>query len=274
MSETLSLQQPMYPIRLNESVYILEAGAEHGITNGAIFKVYRDKDTSTEHFLAEVEILKVSLFQSEAKCSSTDVSFTSGFALQTRVGVKKDLTLNIDEETLSKAQRKIVTDTFKALSKIKPMPPRIVRVTGQKEVAELGISFRGDEAVIETLDERVTKHLSREITIPTNNAALVLQAAAHYYRHLLRVDNFDNDGILSKIKVEYLLLEKDPSSESGLRPTSQSSGNILDQGSVDVIADENHLYGIRVTNDSDRDLFPYLFFFDSGTFRIGTHFQL
>lgn len=283
-SVTVAHKKAIYSIGWNEKdkAYILEAGAADGVADGANFHVYKSEKVSPKLLLGEVKVSRVGPFQSKAEGTSKRARFKSGFAVQIHLGKKEDFTLKINRKCLLEGQLELVNDTFKALSEIKPMPPIIAQTTDRRAAPELELLFEGDGIILGILDRRVTQYgihrIPHSINCSSEEASLMLQGAAHYYRHLLRAGEPDTHGVLPQIKVEFVLLKESPQSEHGIRPLNSSlqswEVNIVDQGSIKVIAGENYSYGVKITNNSDIDLYPYLFFFDSSDFQIGMYFRL
>jgi hypothetical protein len=96
-----------------------------------------------------------------------------------------------------------------------------------------------------------------------NDLQNVLHAVAHFHYHLLHNDSHE---IEQKVRTELYLL----TNVEGEHVPNLEVGNLL-KGSNDakVALDEHANYGFTIVNDTEHNLYPYLFFFDPSDYSIG-----
>lgn len=239
----------------------MEAGAAHGITDGAQFGLYNDRESRG------TQLGIIIARQTDSFTTTLDViSDTSrllpeeGYALQTRVGIEEGLRLNIDTN----------------------MPPSLVenlqRTASQefmiveKEKAELCFTLEQEGVVFVILDSFVAAlGLTRmPFYIEPNADAMssVIHAAAHFYFHLRRKSK--TQALQGKIDVIFTeLVESSEEYDDSLQPIIQPIGpNLNRENIIDFQIHDNKMYGIKITNNSDMALYPSLFFFDNSDLSI------
>jgi hypothetical protein len=238
----------------------MDAGTAHGITDGAEFAVYKDRQISPE--LSPLGTLLV--HDTRAFLATLDVVPGTNrfaleepaFALQTKTGVEQDLRLHIaiDEKLI---------DVFRALAKDMQSPGpdhrRILLV--DKEDAEFDVALEDGQIVFNILDTLVAKfgltRLPVSVSPNVDSVYPVIRAAAHYRRHLRRSNKkaiFQNS-----VRVEFrqLSLSREP------------YGTDLNiNGIIDIVVDEEVMYGIKIINNTTKPLFPWLFYFDNSDLSI------
>jgi len=251
----------------------MNAGAMHGIMDGEIFAVYKDRQSASKGSpLAEVTTSAIMPYSSNMTASSGNRELRSGVATKIRAGKTPDLSLHISIERGQKKQLECVAQAFEAIRTNKSSQLRIAMV--DEEVAELIISAERGQIVATVKDPSLEAHRMTRIyhqIEPTVPRALdFLRAAAHYHRHLRRFHGLDANGLLDKITIQFTKLET-KSLEQGLGPTEPLT-NLIKGGVVELTVDTNSIYGIKVINNSEIPLYASIFFFESSDFAISTSF--
>ena len=227
---------------------------------------------STSLPVAEVTAFAIRAFSSTVVLSSDDPQFEEGYALQIRVGEAEYLRIHIAEEETTKEELKCVHQAFEEINDDDSLQPRIVLV--DREKAELDIAFDKGRIVVNVLDPLVTMYGFHQISHPiqpiVHHAFEVLRAASHYYRHLRRTGNRTTAGLLNRIEIELTRLKYaiDHNGTLVLRPTGP---NLIEEGIVDLVADQDSKYGIKITNKLNVPLYPSVFLFEICDFAISTH---
>jgi hypothetical protein len=264
----------MYPVRKDENNqrYLMDAGTIHGITNGATFALYNDRNQVWTH--SPVAILTASnprAFITPLIPPAHSLPFDitgQAFALLIRAGEQEDLRLHVqpDENLMS---------VFKALASEMevddPTQPKFMLV--EKETADLDISFVDDHIVLNILDPVVTIHgLNRvPFSIPKDTPgaiSAVLRKAAHYFWHLRRKGN--GRGLQSLVGIELTRLdESEEEYDYDLSPVRRPRGpNLITNGVVDIVVEKDAIYGIKLTNKWKQPLYVSLFYFDNSDLSI------
>jgi hypothetical protein len=257
--------------------YIVAAGIAHGITDGAEFAVYKTRNFKS---LGTLKVVTVDPFSATAEVMSGppfDIG-TEAFALQKRAGQEVDLRLHIplDDRLMS-----VFEALVKEMQQKGPGQRKIMLVEEEnKEDAEWGIAFEDDHIVFNIMNRLVTasglKRLPYRVKPTVDDVYPVIQAAAHYHWYLRRTSS---ERILQKkvsiefYKVKHILGEYTedlvpvvvPDGENLLMEDGQ---NLIRGNVVDLIVDEDAMYGIRILNNSAVDLYPSLFHFENSDLSI------
>lgn len=107
----------------------------------------------------------------------------------------------------------------------------------------------------------------------------VLLAAIHWYYHLLRKPARRSLTGAGKITVEFTELEEVLDEMDMLERLEPSPSNLISttsggQGVVDILVNPEKLYGQKIKNASDHDIYPHLFYFSNSDFSISTIIHL
>ena len=238
----------------------MEAGAAHGITDGAQFGVYKDRQwkgtqlgiiiaRQTDPFTTTLDIIDGSRFLPD-----------EGYALQTRVGIEEGLRLHIDTNappSLVETLQRTASQEFLIV---------------EKEKAELCFTFEQEGVVVDILDSFIAAFgLTRmPFYIEPNADAIsnVIHAAAHFYFHLRRKSK--TQALHGKIDIIFTeLVESKEEYDDCLQPVIQPIGpNLNHENLIDLQIQNSKMYGIKITNNSDIPLYPSLFFFDNSDLSI------
>ncbi|KAA1472305.1 hypothetical protein DENSPDRAFT_897123 [Dentipellis sp. KUC8613] len=263
----------LHKIRIKGDKYAMDAGAAHGVTEGAEFTVYRDRD-DLDTPLGVLTVLQTAAFSSVLDVLSYGDKFTfekDAYALQTRAGAQEDLRIHV-------ALDDRLTDLFEALAmemqKTGTGAQKILLDSKEKSVLDL--QLEKDRIVFNILDPLVKGYgldrIPYSIDIDVDAALPVVRAAAHYYWHLNRTTK--TPKLQGKIQVEvYELEEADGEYDEDLQAILRPKGPNLKRGDiVDVVADGTK-YGVKIVNTTNIPLYPSVFFFSHGDLSIQSYFE-
>ena len=129
------------------------------------------------------------------------------------------------------------------------------------------------------LDDKITQHglhhLAYKITPDFDPAVRVLRAAAHYF-HQLHSSQHNRD-VEEHIDIQFLQLKQEAdvfSYRTATGPNLMKDGIVSLEIDDDLEGDEPVYYGVKIFNNTSRDLYPHVFSFDSSRFAIRTYSSL
>jgi hypothetical protein len=142
----------------------------------------------------------------------------------------------------------------------------------------LDIAIEDDHIVFNILTPLVTKfgltRIPYRIRPNIDDVSPVLRASAHYHWHLHRHPK--NNALQNKVSVEFMRLNQlkgeigdDVEFFEHGNPVLKADENLNRCGLVDIVVDNKAMYGIKIINNMNMGLYPYLFFFDNSDFSIG-----
>ncbi|RXW17048.1 hypothetical protein EST38_g8799 [Candolleomyces aberdarensis] len=262
-----------YDVRQQGKAIILEGGQAHGITNGAEFTLYSDRNVA---LAGEPKLGTMVAREARIKPFITVLELVGGtnvpelkataVAIQTKAGVSEDLLIHVPMEI---RYMPVFEAIALEMTGTGPNPCRIGLV--EKDKAKLEIVSHGkDQFAFNVLEKRATEHgftrMPHHVDSNTNDIHRVLRAAAHYHFHLNL--NHANNLIMNKIKIEFfpLLEDWDDSGELLLSPTE--GVNMYQDGRIEYEVVAETKYGMRVTNETPWDLHFACLFFDHADFGI------
>jgi hypothetical protein len=253
----------------------MEAGAAHGVANGTEFIVYQDPEFPPRNApLGTLVVRDISAFSStlDVPLGSTRFALAQpSYALQSNAGAAEGLRLHMArDETLARVFEAFV----QKLQLASPTHTNIVLV--DKEQAELAIEIEDSHVIFNILNPFVTKfglvRLPFQITPNIDDVYPVICAAVHYHWHLHRTNK--KAHLQNRVRIEFMKLKQDDEDFDEdfnliLRPDGP---NLNIGGVVDIVVDEDAIYGINIINDTALALYPSLFFFDNSDFSISECF--
>jgi len=259
---------------------LLEAGAVHGITPKTEFTLFEDRnfllrsEPLGEYIVGDIGHFTTELLPLPETSVSLDGLMTI-VALQSKAGESQDLILYIpmpvDERLLD------VFEALHRLMEVKGETHQSIRVIDEehKDSAKLEITLDGDDIVINHLDPRVVAYgLTRvPYTLKPNPDVVFhhLRAIGRYYWHLDRASVSNN--IQDKIKVQFHELEiSDEMTNHGERRRLPHGPDLVKDGTVDLVINEDSIYGLNIVNKSSEILYAYIFLFDHSDFSIREYF--
>jgi hypothetical protein len=198
--------------------------------------------------------------------TSAFVLVDMGYALQTRTGEEEDLRLHIaPDDTLALIFEALRQDMLRTDSN-----RRRISLVG-KNKAELDIAIDGDRVIFNILNPQVTQFGLNQMPFrvdPTYDAIYpVVRASAHYYWHLRR--NSTSRVLENHIQLDFKKLKELEEYDEDFNLVLEPVGDNLNvSGIVDLVVNPDDMYGIKLVNTSDLDLYPSLFFFDNSDLSI------
>jgi hypothetical protein len=247
---------------------VMAAGAAHGITEGAIFEVYKDKQAHST--IAPLGIMKASTpgpFSTVLDFFPTDREFSIenwAFALQIRAGKQADLALYVplDQNLLVVFQAIATRMQVNAQLHVNMLTDEDLKWGKQPD---LGVAFEDGHVVFDIKDPNVTAHglhrMPFRVLPIIEDVSRVISAAAHYYWHLRRVGHAK--FIQNTIEVEFTKL-----SDGDTLMRKPDGPNLINAGVVDLVVNKDDIYGMKITNNGDIPLYASVFYFDNSDFSI------
>ncbi|KAA1472307.1 hypothetical protein DENSPDRAFT_173021 [Dentipellis sp. KUC8613] len=267
----------LHKVRLHEGQYVMAAGEAHGITDGAEFAVYKNRDfTSTTAPLGTLVARETAAFSSilEVPAGSVRIALADDdtvFALQTRAGVAEDLRVHVAmDDRLTAVFERLAED----MQRTDAGQRKVLLV--EKDRAEVDIDIEGDRVVFNILDSLATQfglHRMPYTVRPDADAVYpVITAAAHYYWHLRRTS--EKKILQNKVKLEFMKVElSEEEYDDDLNPVVNPAGPDMNKANVvEIFVGDEAMYGMRIVNTTGRDLYPSLFFFDNSDFSITPYY--
>ncbi|PVG00050.1 hypothetical protein CPB86DRAFT_813539 [Serendipita vermifera] len=275
-TKAFASMQPVYRVAFESGKYTVGAGAAHGISAGAQFAIYENDNAVTRSTpLANLDVHSIDLFSSTLR-PPTDTSLfklgPSSVALQSRAGTGGlSLHVPLDEKNMP-----IFKAIHNYMQETDPEDKRICLV--QKDRAMLEAVVKNGKINFHILDAQAVSYGLRRMhfTIePTVDAiSPILRGAAHYYWHLYRLQA--NEYIEKGIKIEFTALEKSKTNfdEHGRPILHPVQPNLYHNGVVQITIGRKTIYGIKITNKTNFDLFPAVFFFNSSDMSIVRYYEM
>ena len=242
--------------------YVISAGLAHGVSHGVEFTIYGDQKQRVNTIMVD-DAAVIEDFQTIV---STSVYLANdSFAKLTRVGKVPFYLAPGDLPPL-------LQENLRGMSVNMDF-----QLAETAEEAKLEVAVDGQLSVFKILDRRVNEFGLTTLphTVPLDSLAYVLSVAAHYYwylgltnknnhvEHDVAVDfyalqlEYDDYGLELFVPVEPGFSRKDPNSDN---PES----NI-----IDFVVDSSAIYGIKLTNRTQWDLYLNAFLFNNSKLTIG-----
>jgi len=264
-----------FPIALNGSRYELEAGSTHGITKGAEFKVYKDSSSISDTCPLGTLIVQsdsdIQIFSTilTPKSPNAVISLTkSSCVLQSKAGKAEDLVIlaPLDEKLLHLFEE--VADAMQAADPGR----RKFRFVEDKDEVKLGLSLTSSGKIaFDVLDSRLTIYGIKRMPYTVDNKVKsimpILNAAAHFHWYL---SHEKKDALVdTSVSFEFYKLASGSKYDSSGSAIMEPLGKNLYQDSiVRLVASKTDMYGFKVMNNSDRDLYLIAFYFNNSDFSI------
>ncbi|KIJ97419.1 hypothetical protein K443DRAFT_245458 [Laccaria amethystina LaAM-08-1] len=268
-----------FPIKMNGSAYEMQAGSAHGVTEGSEFSLYNDSltinDSPSLCVFVVASAAAIGPFTTTLKIKGTSSAITlsaTSCVLQTKAGAPEDLLLlsPLDEKLLR------LYETLATMMKESHPGKRQIRPVLEKEKARLGLSIVDNRIAFDIFDSRLAEYgltrIPQTVANDPKEIIPVLHGAAHFYWHLNREVKDALVDTCIEIECKTLIPTRDRDSSGHLiyKPTGD---NHLQGGVIDVVASDRTMYGYKITNESDRDLYLNAFYFDNTDFSIQPYYQ-
>ncbi|KIM28590.1 hypothetical protein M408DRAFT_137083 [Serendipita vermifera MAFF 305830] len=272
----------LYAVRVDDGEYILEAGSVHGVTKGSTFDIYPNRDSVVN------KTPLTRLTASEAPNPFSTVLSGDGskigieaFALQTGAGAEEDLFIHVALDSK-------LESVFRALAaeiKENKTGQRQIRIVEEDQIAtaHLDVASENGKIIFNILDSHVTIHgLDRmpfQLDCTVDDIRLVIRAAAHYYWHLHRTR--ETKFLRNVVKIEFMRLkdndeevddeaQDDEGRDYGCSPDGPE---LIQEGVVDIVVDDDAIYGMKLKNTFGEPLYASVFYFDNSDLSIMSYFQ-
>ncbi|KAJ7029503.1 caspase domain-containing protein [Mycena alexandri] len=140
---------------------------------------------------------------------------------------------------------------------------RLFLQAASEEVADLLLSLEADELIIEWRGNMV-RQVQRQTRLKlgpqqVTHLPLIIDGLVHFVYFLQRHNSYDS---MPGVSLEMHRLRGTRGVTRTPDPNFGNNGNLVTDGVVKLISDEAAVYGFTVRNESARDVYPYLFYFD------------
>ncbi|QRW07388.1 ICE-like protease (caspase) p20 domain protein [Ceratobasidium sp. AG-Ba] len=250
--------------------HLLQAGAAQGVGVGARFDVHADRvlNASFNPPLASFMVKSVGPLQSELEPvgAMPDPLPSQMYGRQTMEGETSQLKVFFTEG--------FVECMYHDIAGWKE------GLSGSRGVAEFGYAKTESEAgLVIGLDRGYAVYkirhsevnaselvrTPRRTGVTAKEVMPVIRAAAKWKWHASRTN--PEDPFEGKVRIEMVRLEQ----QNG-EPLAPVGDNMNASGTVEVMADDDQAYGFRLVNESQHDLYPYLFCFDANDLSIDHYY--
>ncbi|KDR74101.1 hypothetical protein GALMADRAFT_602515 [Galerina marginata CBS 339.88] len=270
---------PSYPVTLKrastEDGFILPLGTAHGVSTEAEFAVHRKTDTALETPIGHLTVGAVTNFTATATSLSAVPScmhsLGEALVIQTKAGRKDPLPICF---VPCEAQRDFVSSSTLVDNIRSDSDLQNIVFVDTPDRALLDVTVVNNEAVLRVQDKDVLQHgfdpQSNSIRAPLDQLARVLRNASVYYSELRRVNQALANSI--SIQIEFFKLEavRSPFPDVDLPDLLPVGRNLHHNNAVELTAEPDSPYGIKLTNTGSRDLYPSVFYFDNSDLSIAT----
>ncbi|KIK60956.1 hypothetical protein GYMLUDRAFT_43498 [Collybiopsis luxurians FD-317 M1] len=261
--------------------YILEAGEAQGIGVEAELVVYPDKSMTfplgtvvTSHTTAFTALCTVPQHQTPFALDQP------GFALQIRVGERKDVRFCIREADSCASLKRVVEEMENEQVK-----GRVRLVNSTDDRPDLAITTENGLVYFEIMDPVCRKYGLERMPFAVSTSAddtylkAILQSAVDFYWHLRRSRSGKNSGPTGppppQIKLECFKLKWKFTDDFEEFLVPDEGDNLYDDEHKVFFIDVNNEgpYGFQITNDSTTDFYIWMFYFDLSDLSIDLYYQ-
>lgn len=256
----------------------LDAGDAHGITTGALFTIYPDKDLRSESLgvlvVHETTAFTAHLTYGSSPSDKPIVLPPSGYAyaLQTRVGVKQELRIFIaDDERLLQIYSRVVEE----MNKVERLGRRGITPIAATDLPlpDMALVAKKDKVAFEINNETCRGHgitqLYHEVPYEVDRIFPVICSAADFHFHLNRSTK-NNDLTKNKnVRLEAFELQESWVGVNCVMMEKNLGRNLITNAALNVFVGDEKIYGYKVINDTDAPLYAALFYFDMSDLGVG-----
>ncbi|RXW22833.1 hypothetical protein EST38_g3034 [Candolleomyces aberdarensis] len=265
-----------YEVKLKNNKYTLEGGRAHGITDGAEFTLYRNREVALVEEPLGVMIArgkKIKPFTTilEPVGKAPGAFENPAVAIQTKAGASEDLLIYVPPGSqhmpLFKAIARETSETGPDLCRIQLVDK------AEKDKAKLEIvADRENHLTFKVLEKQATEHgftrMPHVVDVENDDLHHILRAASHYHFHLNL--NQPNNKIKDSVKIEFFPLKEEVSNDGDKVSYSAGGENMYRKGRIEYEVDGETKYGMKITNNTPWDLHFYAFYFEHADFSITT----
>ena len=251
--------------------YIVDEGAINGITKGSTFALHNDRNALLAGSrLVTLKVSEVMAFSTVLGPLPSDFQGTldqTALALLDSAGEEQNLRIRIGSDP---NLRSLCEALAKEMEAAHSAQPKFTLINDGQ--ADLEMAFEGGSIVLNILDPLVRAYGLNRVPFtvePTVKAiGCVIRKATHYFWHLRRTG--DSEILTNQVEVEFMTLETvEDEYDDELNFLRRPNGpSLIENGQVDIVVDEKIIYGIKITNNSEKDLYLSLFYFDNSDLSI------
>ena len=264
-----------------DNVLTIHAGLAHGITKGSEFQIWENlesyKNWAVLGPIAVVEACRVGPFQSSVEVVPGLSIEGSFIAEHVEPGQKQEMRLHVPRTqklagVYEAVLREMVSPSLKRLTICLSTPQDayvdLIQIDDAEDPA------KGARIAFEVRDQDVNDRGLKRLpyTIDSNKDPIqfhrMVHGFAHYKYHLHRLED---TGVqlqgTQRVTIEFCRVEKDQSGSPSSAYPSRSENLITDGKGIDLTLNDSW-YIFKIRNQTNLELYPALFFFDSCDFSI------
>ncbi|KIM46826.1 hypothetical protein M413DRAFT_23171 [Hebeloma cylindrosporum] len=273
-SKAPSSDRPSHRARYDTAsgLFLLNAGAAHGITIGAEFAFYAD-----DSHLASRKPLHTFIVNNSASFFSTlratsDASCQSiptGFAVfQVKPALGNTFRLYLSEEHNSAGLTSVCHEILQTVHN--------VEFVNSPDDAHLEISVRDNQAIVSVRDRKAVAY-GFDHEFPTMKATSLisfLEKGGCFYRERDRGTRSDSE-VAKIVALDFYKLGATHSKFEDICEAQfgESGPNLHSADTIDFRVEEGCVYGVKLTNMGPHDLYPTLLYLDSSDLSIKTYYE-
>ncbi|KAG8754566.1 hypothetical protein FRC14_004946 [Serendipita sp. 396] len=268
---------PFYELKKSGEAYVLEAGSVHGVTKEAEFALYKAADIHSKH-PGKLTVLSVGSTTSTVELHGVDpVEVPPAFASPTSFGKAKALRIYLSDN------RKLDSLRYRIQREIESRPD--LYILANPEEAQLHIQVHDHEetatfalanALVQTLGlTQIPFRVSlreEDVIIKVIEATYAFNLYLNNHPANLDIENHGAKGSYQEpVSIHFTKLEKQEGNRwSSLAPAAGGE-NLNKNNQVDIVSGETR-YGLKITNNTEGYLYPYLFLFNCNDLSIASFY--
>lgn len=267
-------------ITQSEGKVTLKAGAAQGITLGSIFDVHADHVIrKSNQSLGQLRVSAIEPFSSTLLPLDDQSSFavpTPAYGSQSGIGPGQEISIYFTDRFLESGARS--SNEWQKAFKADETKVAFQLVESE-DLAQLVVdvegSGRGSRATFRTRHGLSNTHGITLLPHTTPNRAEdvlpVLRAAALWFWH---VDRTSSEHPFNKrVQMRFFRVEESAEqNENGDHIRRAIEPDLNSTGVINILENPDEMYGIELVNNSSRDLYPYLFYFDASGLAIDEYY--
>jgi hypothetical protein len=261
-------QLPQHPssfgLGIQGGQFVLDAGTTQGITTGARCEVYWNNNSTSGTPLGALVVSKVSPSSATLAVPSGQPQFAippsavAKFVVGVDLGQKDALRLFVNSRDRS------LLDFVK-----ESVPPSLGAVIVEDEIRAHLCFWKVGRTVkcrIAQADYNFTYDWQGGSINTPEEMSTFIRYAAHFHQYL-SLSRIDSNPKMIQVEIFELESNPNPSYPRECRPIGN---NLNTNNNIDMVVDTEttRKYGIKITNKTEQNLYPHVFYFDNGDFSI------
>ncbi|KAH9834619.1 caspase domain-containing protein [Rhodofomes roseus] len=275
----LSASRPFHSVRRDATAYTLEAGSINGVTLDSRYAVYNTRDGPALGIspLAYLRVSEVHPAESTLVTISDQPVFVLGlgqsaYALQTEAGTDQYLQLYVTEDERRSFLLHARTDHAQNGLVSRSAIFRLVEKTSADLEVTMDTSAMQFTMLHPLIATRGLQRLPFPVDLSSDDVYETLHAASRFFWHLKRTS--PQPSLQQQVRIEFRRLREVPAEDEFDDPIYEPYGPDLNvAGTVDLIVDDDAMYGITLINETHIPLYPSLFYFGSSDLSITSYFE-